>query len=420
MRLPTLRASSQAAFASGVAETEVSNAGSISAVAEAFAAASTYAGTFASASANAVGVNQTVNGGSGSYATLYNSGDIAAAAEAFGGTTSGYYFGDAFAGAAGYVATQSGFSGPLYVDGWNSGTISANAYVSANGDGAAAAAGVVLQSGSLLGSFDNEGDIVASATASAVSAEAEAYGIVALTDGANNLTLINSGLISAIAAASASYGASAQATGIAIASDGGTGTSSDVAYIYNNGGAIVAGESEYGSPLYRGNAINLEGFTTVTGDSYGPAPNAVVINLTGNNPDGTGYITGGQYLSQLVQDSLATESGRYGYIFGNIEITDDDQINVYDGYTLFDGEINPDGVYEGQLNIYGDGVLALLQNDFEGPSNAVVDDFNHYTDGTVVYELTPDDTPGILPVHQCEHGLCEGQCRRALPERHLR
>ena len=178
---------------------------------------------------------------------------------------------------------------------------------------------------------------------------------------------------------------------------GGAGGADDLTVINNDGGAIWAGfvTDPSSGEVYRGNAINTEGLQTFNNGYFGPAPNAVEINLTGNNPDGRGNELGSVYLSDLIRDLVATD-GRYGYIFGDIEMGANDIVRVYDGYTIFDGVINPDGQPEGDLSIegpdpaYGYGSLVLIQNEDNGPSQVLVENFYQEAGGSVVYELTPD------------------------------
>jgi hypothetical protein len=115
-----------------------------------------------------------------------------------------------------------------------------------------------------------------------------------------------------------------------------------------------------------------------------------------------------------ISDFLKTvfDGQSFGYIYGDIEIGDDDDIVVSDGKTLFDGVINPE--FEGEGNGQGDlkilgpyvdddgvaragGTLVMLQNEAEGPSDAHVDEFDLEDGGTLMVELTPEDdlVPGV-------------------------
>jgi outer membrane autotransporter protein len=375
----------------GSASASLTNEGTISAtaIAEAYAnAASTYDG-FASATAYASGVYQRAYANNGSAAASL--------------TNSGLIEGIAFASAVGKtsaVATASAYGVYQSINGAseqttfnNSGEISAlaEAYaVAGTYEEAYAEAGGVYIRANELGSDSsvvNTGDIFATAIASATdTAEANAYGLVLRSNGANNASITNSGLITAYAQASGntySGFVTAEATAVVI---GGSGGGGDLTALTNSGGAIWAGEStDGGTTVYRGTAIVTEG------------GNPVEINLTGNNPDGRGNELGSVYLSDLIRDSVAVD-GRYGYVYGDIDIGSEDVINVYDGYTIFDGVINSDGYRDGDLNVWGPyeeegaGTLVLVQNDIDGPSQVYVDRFYQEAGGTIVYELTPDDS----------------------------
>ena len=104
----------------------------------------------------------------------------------------------------------------------------------------------------------------------------------------------------------------------------------------------------------------------------------------GNNPDGLGAaVAFGELGDAPISDFLQTvfQGQTMGYIVGDIEISDEDEIIVTDGKTLFDGVVNPECEGEtpcdrGELTINGPGVdddgidraggtLVLLQNEDE-------------------------------------------------------
>jgi len=269
------------------------------------------------------------------------------------------------------------------------------------------------------GTIDNAGWISGSAIASGTTGLANAFGVVQVSDGPNNTTLTNSGVILAYA-----EGPYAQATGIAIASgfeypeppeqDAMVAPSQvppevdDVTTVTNSGGAIFAGlvetgegpvslaaiENVNGEPIYRGNAINTRGFQTLEGE-YGEAPNPVLIQLQGGVADSAGkeFAIENGLVSATVISGLS-DYDSWGYIFGNIEITPDDVIDVTDGVTVFDGVINDPQTYNGELNIFDGGKLVMVQNDLEGASRGYVRELNIANDGTLVYELTPSTDAG--------------------------
>ena len=127
------------------------------------------------------------------------------------------------------------------------------------------------------------------------------------------------------------------------------------------------------------------------------APHPALIDLIGNNPDGLGSLAGSERLSFFLQTSVLWGVDDYGYIFGDIDIEDDDTILVEDGLTVFDGVVNPDEALEGALIINADGKLVMIQNPLEGASAAFVDDFVHEEGGNLVMELTPSTDPGDYP-----------------------
>ena len=148
------------------------------------------------------------------------------------------------------------------------------------------------------------------------------------------------------------------------------------ATIHNDGGTIWAGYVSTGQPVLS----VVEGAELIPYVNRGhaiytlDAPNQVLISLTGNN-------------SSSHDDDLAPVED--GYIFGNIQISDDDAIVVSDGKTWFDGIINDEVPYLGSLDIVDDGNLLLLYRN-NGPSGAYVDNFFMDDTGTLGIELRAD------------------------------
>ena len=177
-----------------------------------------------------------------------------------------------------------------------------------------------------------------------------------------------------------------QATGILIDRLGmdGFGASNSLATITNNGGTIWAGTSTNGGKtIHRGTAID-----TVN------APNPVLIELKGANGDGR--------------------------IFGDINISPDDAIEVTQGKTWFSGVVNGDAnsnALVGSLEIANNGKFVLCQEGWtgncgpggwentnwnpqdgvDGPSVVHVDTFTMTRGGTIGYQLTPKSGTGDYP-----------------------
>lgn len=384
---------------------ETVNDDTIFAGAEATAGGLTAQATYAFAGADAVGLVQDVWNADTLETQLTNNGTVAATADASATGNTAY----AFAEAAGYVAyagdsesatmmlrnnnigaiwaiaeatatgdyaayasaeaTGAMFDGGvdmLELDAVNKGLIAASALATAsasteNTGAGAYAAGVDISNWSGLGgTFKNGGNgiILANAIATGPNGTARALGINASSYD-NGIYILNNGLISAYA-----EGADAQATAIAL--NGGEimiaalPTPTAVATIENHGDIWAGISTDGGATVLRGNAINTE-------NSW----NAVTILLENDSP---------------------------ANIFGNIDISDDDQIIVQNGITNFDGVINPDMMLEGSLTIGSKGTLVMLNdNDEEGASRAYVDTFTMGKKGKLQLNLTPDNSSGAYP-----------------------
>jgi trimeric autotransporter adhesin len=337
----------QIANATGPALVSFSNGGNFNVDADAAATGV----SDGSASADALGVAQEASGASAQFA-FGNSGTftVDAVADAAGSAP-----GTAFADAVGYVAQGD----PMSVSASNTGTMAVTAR--ANGDTSADAfaggMGFFTDGGAetLAGTIANGGTLTVVANASGPAPDsAEATGIF-MESGVNNAALTNTGTLSVSAITT---GGTSEANGIVVENNGlGTPGAGDVFTLNNNGGAIIARVSTDGGATWRhGTAID----TT-------EAPNAAVINLRGAGAD----------------------SGR---IYGNIDISDDDVINVLSGETRFDGKVNSDMGRRGQLNIRSGGTLYMQdrpQNNpaYDGPSKVWVDDFNIVPGGTLALQL---------------------------------
>jgi len=171
--------------------------------------------------------------------------------------------------------------------------------------------------------------------------------------------------------------------------------------VTNYGGAIIAELPPLAVAAVSTENLDTAGDAGLRGMAIDvtDAPYAALIDLAGNNPDGLGYLVGNERLSPFVWSTVLSGAGvdRYGYVFGDIDIEDDDTILVEDGLTVFDGVVNPDEALEGQLEIDVDGKLVMIQNPLEGASAAYVDNFVHQVGGNLVMELTPSTEAGDYP-----------------------
>lgn len=298
--------------------------------------------------------------------------------------------------------------------------------------------------GALSGIVTNDGIISASAMASDVDGLAEAFGVVEVSAGENITSLINTGTIRAYA-----EGAVPSATGIAVASfqpevglEGGDDEGPDAqAVIENSGGLILAGIKTADNPVRRGNAINTRGNITnirtyplnfeqdvlpragfapvvVEVDDLMAAPNEVVVNLKGGEAGSDGKAHAFDVISHELKSAYGNLDSM-GFIYGDIQLTEDDVINVTEGLTMFDGVINNPGKLEpaevilfgggeddylSELNINNDGTLVMLQNKDERASRGYVHDLHignsggdhpdDFSNGTLVYELTSSNAEG--------------------------
>jgi uncharacterized protein with beta-barrel porin domain len=173
--------------------------------------------------------------------------------------------------------------------------------------------------------------------------------------------------------------------------------------VINDGGTIWAGTSQDGGrSVQRGNAINTTGVSAL---NIPPAPNGVLIELQGNSQP--------------------------GHIFGDILIGANDQVDVFNGKTFFDGIVNnpskmaqiaPSAGYPfvGTFNLQNGSKLVLCQEGWtgacdsggagwagagpgghgfdpasanNGPSYVFSNTFETGSTATLAYQLTPLSTP---------------------------
>ena len=398
--------------------------------------------------------------------------DLAGLGDLIGGA-GGFDASDLMAGISADFGDMTEFAMNVKIDVRNSGRIeaSANAASGARGVGAWYQGGGIITvdpdpldvydtvvdvtiPGALAGSVTNSGLISGSAIASDLYGSAEAFGVVEVSAGENTTSLTNTGTIRAYA-----EGAVPSATGIAVASFGSAiemGPNNveppdvdPVTTITNSGGLIWAAIKTTSTPpdetpelvdVRRGNAINTRGNITnirtyvddfdamsMKGEGFSPvnievddllaAPNQVVVNLEGGiATDGKAHMLAAHkagVLSEEMKSAFGGESS-VGFVYGDIQLTEDDVINVTQGVTLFDGVINnpdkPEPVEVGfsdshrlsELNINNNGTLVMLQNKNEGASRGYVHDLHignngeegedyAETEGTLVYELTSNN-----------------------------
>jgi uncharacterized protein with beta-barrel porin domain len=361
----------QEAWSADSLQTQFTNNGTVAALGTASAT-----GRVALAEASALGYGADVGDTLDGTMTLRNNktGAIWAIAEA---EATGGDVGYAEAWASGADFYGSGLFTQL--DAVNKGLISATALATATGPldswAEAYASGVNITAwDNLSGSFKNGGNglIVATAIASGQNSYARAIGINASSNN-NGIYIKNKGVVSAYA-----EGAMAQATGIGLNASGMVVSALPpppaVATIENHGDIWAGISTDGGETILRGNAINTEN-----------AWNAATILLENNSP---------------------------ANIFGNIVISDDDQIIVQNGTTKFDGVINPDMMLEGSLTIRSKGKLVMLNNnELEGASHAYVDTFKMGKKGTLQLNLTPDTSPGAYPTINANTANLGGKLR---------
>ncbi|WP_395685452.1 autotransporter domain-containing protein [Aestuariivirga sp.] len=383
----------------GAAEAGVINEGSVLAIADVDAYASGILGS-AGAFAYATGVFQVAMGdGIISSVNLYNSGRI----DAFALAEADAYDDQAQALVFGHRAIGSEYL-DVYVENTVGGVIMSVAVADAYDAAGAEAVGAMFEADLYLdGTITNDGIIAGSARAYG-NGVAYAHGVIESSGSGNTVDLINTGEIIAFA-----VGEYAMATAVAISGQTvGFATilpEEATATVTNSGGAILAAVADgYDEDeiYHRGNAINTAGFFSplLDGSYLGQAPNSVDIYLEGGaGVAGYKYAFTNDYASQVVQDWFESET-TVGYVYGNVDITDDDSIIVRDGVTIFDGIVNAsvptpvsydgDSYGEGSLSILDGGTLAMLRNNVDGPSGASVENFTVESGGTLAIELTDE------------------------------
>ncbi len=279
-------------------------------------------------------------------------------------------------------------------------TVFSRAEAATAGTAFAAGGWYEAQLGGLSGVIDNHGIILANAVADGSTGTANAFGVAEIVSTSNDAELTNSGVIVAFA-----VGQNASATGVSVASfapilmDLAVEAVPATAVIDNLGGAIVAAEStDAGVTITRGDAISTRGgYRSFSGEvEVVESSNAVEINLQGGGAAtrGKDVALEAGFLSSVVQAALSPESG-VGYIYGNIQISEDDVINVSNGVTVFDGVVNAGsetGV--GAFNLTDGGQFMMVLNQANGAAAVNVAEFNMNSTGTLVYELNADSGAG--------------------------
>ena len=359
-----------------VAATASAEADVATATAEAFGAfqyaSATSAATvsFSNAGTFNIDANAAAAGGSSGFATAYASGVTQQAygtAAQFNFTNSGTFTVDAAADAAGSEA-GTGYASALgyYAYGssvtaafTNSGTMTVKAQADGDTYASANAVGVSMQTGGgselLTGTLRNSGPLTVSADAAGGTLDLATATGVYLQSGINTLVMTNTGAISTSAITT---GGAAAANGIVVFGNGlGLPTVTDIFTLNNTAGSIIARTSVDGGLTWtHGTAIDTS-----------LAPNAAIINLAGNG-------------------------NARGSIYGNIDLSADDTINVLSGETMFDGVVNPLGELEGTLNILSGGTLYLVDEptsntSYDGAARVNVDALTIAAGGRLALQL---------------------------------
>jgi uncharacterized protein YhjY with autotransporter beta-barrel domain len=342
------------------------NSGTINVVASAVADGSTGSATAAATGYVATGLISEI--------TVDNSGDLNISADAVAPAT-------AIASAIGIAITNATTTFTTPTTGGGTTTVVTGNPISGSLTNSGSIDVVAFASGGIVTATfttPTTGGGVTTVTVTSPGSSANATGI-AINSGVNTMAVTNSGSI--FVDAITVNGGAANANGIVVAANViAAPVEGDVFTFTNDGGTIVVRESVDGGETWRrGMAIDVAN-----------APNASVINLLGG-----------------------------GAIYGDIDVAAGDEINVADGTTYFDGTINPEflpagglteadldsGLFgEGTLNIDGGGNLVLadprLTGDpdmYDGPAYALVDTLNVGADGTLTFELQPEDG-GVQPV----------------------
>ncbi|MCX7347421.1 MAG: hypothetical protein NTU78_17130 [Alphaproteobacteria bacterium] len=218
--------------------------------------------------------------------------------------------------------------------------------------------------------------------------------------------MTNSGLISAFAETIGSVSNQARANGVMAQ---GTSDTGNPFTFTNDGGAVFAGIA-VATPNFKSvTPVSGEVIKRGTAFNFGSLTGPVLLDLTGNNSDGKGHLAGAEYLAPDTRQQIEALTSRYGYIFGNIVLNGDagTKIDVSDGFTVFDGIINP-GAAQGSLNILGTGTFMMVQNAEEGPSKANVRSFRQDAGGVLGLELTDNPLVDGVPQIFADEAVIEG------------
>ncbi|MCH8323003.1 MAG: autotransporter domain-containing protein, partial [Proteobacteria bacterium] len=309
--------------------------------------ASGLGGPAATARAFALGVSQSLSGGTAvtGSASFSNSGNFSVGARATAVNATSIE--SAVASATGYVFV-AGFANqvlnPIVV---NSGSFNVNA-TALGATAAAFALGMGISGASVSGAIWNSGTMSVTASAPGGNATAIAIGIAA---NVFNGTITNTGTIRVLA-----IGSSTTAVGIGFTATTAFTTLNsvfagpgDLGTITNDGGTLWAGVQN--GTLDFGTVIDTTG-----------APNPILINLMG--------------------------STQQGDIWGNILLSPDDNILVTNGNTIFRGMINGTATFVGSMTISAGGTLTLATTG-TGPSVVYVDNYTQTSSGTLAVNIFP-------------------------------
>ncbi|MGF7161702.1 uncharacterized protein with beta-barrel porin domain [Rhodoligotrophos appendicifer] len=310
---------------------------------------------FSTASATAVGLVQIAVG---STATFENTADYIVEANATAGGSGVNNF--AGAGAVGTVMIGADGAGD---DGFNVDFLNTDDYTvtatavagersSEIGSAVATAVGLLVAGTEVHGIVENTGIFTVQAEAVGTTSSAGALGI-GIIAGSFDGTVLNSGVLEVTAIAE-----NAAATGIAVA----TATGTAGGFVVNDGGTIIArtvsSVKAFESSedfFHRGTAINVVNTNA-----------AFSVDLLGGD--------------------------NFGAIFGNILIGDNDEVNVAEGTTFLNGVV----AGPGDLNILTGGELILVDDLYNGPSGAVVENFTQEDGSLLGLNIRPDSAPFIV------------------------
>jgi uncharacterized protein with beta-barrel porin domain len=336
-------------------------------------AASAKGSELVTSDSNAVAVVQSAYGNVARI-ILRNTGTVSAVSGADSAGTPGA---SAFTMATAY----RGLGENIILDVVNTSSILSSALGNAPGFVATSAAAVEFNAidglATLTGSVSNSGTIRAEARSSAAQTSATTATGIAFTSGVNSATFTNTAAIETDVRAAA--GSERASTGILVTGAGDEDTPNATFTINNNGGTIVSRikNDPLGGPIVtpvlrpwlRGTAIN-----TID------APNAVVMNFNGTSR-----------------------------VYGNMEISNDDRIDVSTGELTFEGVVNSDRGLRGNFSVQSGATLYMVDPinrsadsgyAYEGPTKINVDTLNLNRGGTLALQLP---TSSQAPLAQAQY-----------------